>query len=75
MTLEKAEAGQNYIITEVRGSVKKRRRLMETGFAVGTRLYVAAVSPIGGTVLADVKDTQYMMRPKLAAMIEVVKTT
>jgi ferrous iron transport protein A len=68
-TLSNAQNNKIYRIAAVsEGSA--RRRLLDMGFTPGAQIFVAQLSPFGGTVLVGVRGFTVALRPDAAGLIQ-----
>ena len=71
MTLLDAKVNTKYIVRGVSGEGNARRRLLDMGFTPDCGLYIAAVAPMGGTVLVGLRGLMVALREDAASLIEI----
>ena len=71
MTLLDAKVNTRYKVSGVSGEGNARRRLLDMGFTPECSLYIAAVAPMGGTVLVGLRGFMVALREDAASLIEI----
>ena len=71
MTLLDAQVHTKYKVCGVSGEGNARRRLLDMGFTPDCTLYIAAVAPMGGTVLVGLRGFMVALREDAASLIEI----
>lgn len=71
MTLISAKTNIEYIITKVEGFESERRRLLDMGFTVNTKVFLLSGALGGGAVLVGIRGTQIALRSDAAKLIEI----
>ncbi|MCH5164643.1 MAG: ferrous iron transport protein A [Clostridiales bacterium] len=69
MTLSDVKVNAEYVITQVKGSVK--RRLLDMGFTPGCKIKVSGLAPFGGTVLVRIRGFDVALRKNATDFITV----
>ncbi len=69
-TLAQASTSKIYRVKEVLGRGNERRRLLDMGFTPGSRIYIAATAPFGGTLLVSLRGFSVALREDAAKLVE-----
>lgn len=70
-TLNQLLAGEMGVVTKVNGSGPVKRRIIDMGIVVGSRIYVQKYAPLNDPMEIKVKKFNLALRKSEAAMIEV----
>lgn len=71
MTLSNAKQGKVYKIKQVGGDVQINRRLLDMGLTMGTKIYLAMLSPLGDSYLIGIRDIFIALRDDIIGLIEI----
>lgn len=71
MTISEAKINTKYLVVDVIGSLKEKRRLLDMGFAPNSEIYVAKIAPFGGTILVVIRQFMVALRLDAASLIQV----
>ena len=69
-TLAKAKKNNEYIIKNIIGEDRQKRRLLDMGFVPGSLIYVSAVSPLKKAFLVNIRGNFVAIRDSAAKLIE-----
>jgi len=69
-TLAKAKKNNEYIIKNIIGEDRQKRRLLDMGFTPSSLIYVSAVSPLKKAFLVNIRGNFVAIRDSAAKLIE-----